>query len=154
MSERRRAIIRVLETADESLSPKDITEMLNAKGVNISYGAVRELLSQMVGDGQVKNLGRGQYVLPSNVQNNADILTNGRGMSACQECQATSMGVLCEPARDGFRSAIDGGWVLGAYQRARVHWCRLRRGQTSLAGWAASFVGSSLVAAYAFWGLL
>ncbi len=65
-----------------SLSPKDITEMLNAKGVNISYGAVRELLSQMVKDGQVKNLGRGQYVLPEKLQksaDNADILTNGKG---------------------------------------------------------------------------
>jgi hypothetical protein len=82
LSEQRRAIIRVLETADEPLSPKDITEMLNAKGVNISYGAVRELLSQMVKDGQVRNLGRGQYVLPESLQNsadNADSLTNGKG---------------------------------------------------------------------------
>jgi AAA domain/Ferric uptake regulator family len=82
LSEQRRAIIRVLENADESLSPKDITEILNAKGVNISYGAVRELLSQMVKDGQGKNVGRGQYVLPDSPQNspdNADILTNGRG---------------------------------------------------------------------------
>jgi repressor of nif and glnA expression len=72
----------VLETADEPLSPKEITEILNAKGMNISYGAVRELLSQMVKDGQVKNLGRGQYLLPDNSQNsadNADILTNGKG---------------------------------------------------------------------------
>jgi AAA domain/Ribonuclease R winged-helix domain len=82
LSEQRRAIIRVLESADEPLSPKEITEILNAKGINISYGAVRELVSQMVKDGQVKNLGRGQYVLPDNSQNsadNADILTNGKG---------------------------------------------------------------------------
>jgi len=82
LSEQRRAIIRVLESTDELLSPKEITEILNAKGVNISYGAVRELLSQMVGDSQVKNLGRGQYVLPDSLQksaDNADILTNGKG---------------------------------------------------------------------------
>jgi hypothetical protein len=81
LSERRRAIIRVLESADGPLSPKEITEIFNAKGMNISYGAVRELLSQMVKDGQVKNLGRGQYVLPGKLQNNtdnADILTNGK----------------------------------------------------------------------------
>jgi hypothetical protein len=54
LSEQRSAIIRVLESADEPLSPKEITEILNLKGVNISYGAVRELLSQMLGDGQVK----------------------------------------------------------------------------------------------------
>src|SRR3712207_2063629 len=57
-----------------------------------------------------------------------------RGMSACQECQGTSMGARCEPARDGLRFAIDGGWVLGIHQRAHAHGCRLRRGQTSLAG--------------------
>ncbi len=49
------------------------------------------------------------------------------------------MGVLCETARDGFRFAIDGGWVLGVYQRAHAHGCRLRRGQTSLAGMGGVF---------------
>ncbi len=81
LSEQRRAIIQVLETADEPLSPKEVTEILNAKGVNISNGAVRELLSQMVGDGQANNLGRGQYVHPDyeNIPDNADILTNPKG---------------------------------------------------------------------------
>jgi AAA domain len=77
LSESRRAIIRVLGHADEPLGPKDIAEMTDAR-----EGATRELLSQMVKDGQVKNLGRGQYVLPDSPQNspdNADILTNGRG---------------------------------------------------------------------------
>jgi len=40
------------------------------------YGATREMLSQMVKDGQVKNLGRGQYVLPDSSQNIADIPDN------------------------------------------------------------------------------
>src|SRR5215216_5265271 len=40
--------------ADEPLSPKDIAEMTGA-----NYGGTRELLSQMVKDGQLKNLGRG-----------------------------------------------------------------------------------------------
>ena len=67
LSERRRSILRVLGNADESLGPKDIAEMADAP-----YGATRELLSQMVKDGQVKNLGRGAYILPENLQNSAD----------------------------------------------------------------------------------
>jgi hypothetical protein len=77
LSEQRRAIIRVLENADEPLGPKEIAEMTGARD-----GATRELLSQMVKDGHVKNLGRGQYVHPYNLQNradNADILTNSKG---------------------------------------------------------------------------
>jgi hypothetical protein len=73
LSESRQAILRVLGNADEPLSPKDIAEMAEA-----GYGATRELLSQMVKDGQVKNLGRGAYALPENLQNiadSADILT-------------------------------------------------------------------------------
>jgi hypothetical protein len=67
----------VLLNADEPLGPKEVAEMTDAR-----YGATRELLSQMAKAGQVKNLGRGQYVHPDNLRNipdNADILTNGRG---------------------------------------------------------------------------
>jgi hypothetical protein len=80
MSETRRAISGILEDADEPFGPKDITEILNVKGVNTSYGAVREVLSQMVKDGQAKNLGRGQYVHPDyeKIPDNADNLTNGK----------------------------------------------------------------------------
>jgi hypothetical protein len=88
LSERRRMILTVLENADEALGPKDITEILNAKGVDIKCGAVRELLSQMAKDGQVKNLGRGQYIHPDNLQNipdNADNLTNSERMSGVSE---------------------------------------------------------------------
>lgn len=50
------------------------------------YGATREMLSQMVKDGQAKNLGRGRYVLPDtalNIPDNADNLTNqGRNVSS------------------------------------------------------------------------
>jgi hypothetical protein len=67
VSESRRAILRVLGNAEEPLSPKDVAEIADAK-----YGATRELLSQMVKDGQVKNLGRGAYVLADTMQNNAD----------------------------------------------------------------------------------
>ena len=67
LSESRQSILRVLGNADEPLSPKDIAEMAEAK-----YGATRELLSQMVKDGQVKNLSRGAYALPENLQNSAD----------------------------------------------------------------------------------
>jgi len=68
MSEGRRAILRILENADESLGPKEIAAILadskHRTGHEASYGAVREMLSQMVKDGQVKNLGRGRYVHP------------------------------------------------------------------------------------------
>jgi hypothetical protein len=81
VSQQRSAILRVLERAEEPLGPKEVAEMADAK-----YGATRELLSQMIMDGQVKNLGRGQYVHPDNLEkivqkspDNADILTNGRG---------------------------------------------------------------------------
>ena len=77
MSEGRREISRVLENADEPLGPKDIAAMLNERGQKVAYGAVREMLSQMVKDGQAKNLGRGAYVRPDyqNCPDNADILT-------------------------------------------------------------------------------
>jgi len=47
-----------LENADERLGPRDITEILNEKGRKMSNGAVREMLSQMVKDGQIWNIGR------------------------------------------------------------------------------------------------
>jgi hypothetical protein len=70
VSEARLKIRRVLEHAEEPLSPKEIAELAEAR-----HSATRELLSQMVKDGQVKNLGRSAYALPDH-QNNADILTN------------------------------------------------------------------------------
>jgi repressor of nif and glnA expression len=88
ISERRRRILEVLGNADEALGPKEVTEILNAKGVDVKYGAVRELLSQMAKDAQVKNVGRGQYIHPDNLQNfpdNADNLTNSERMSEMSE---------------------------------------------------------------------
>jgi AAA domain-containing protein/ribonuclease R-like protein len=68
MSEGRRAILRILENADEPLGPKEIAAILaeskHRTGYETGYGAVREMLSQMVKDGQAKNLGRGRYVHP------------------------------------------------------------------------------------------
>jgi hypothetical protein len=72
MSENRKAISGLLKDADESMGPKEITEVLQAKGINIKYGAVREMLSQMVKDGQAKNVARGQYVYPDNLHDTAD----------------------------------------------------------------------------------
>ena len=66
MSESRREIQAVLAEADEPLGPKEITAILADKlgATAPSYGAIRELLSQMVKDGQAQNLGRGQFVHP------------------------------------------------------------------------------------------
>ena len=73
LGERRREIKAVLADADGPLGPRELTEILASRlGPNApSYGAVRELLSQMVKAGQVKNVGRGLYVHPDN----ADKLT-------------------------------------------------------------------------------
>jgi hypothetical protein len=83
VSKGRKSILEVLKNAGEPLGPTEITERLNARGVDMKCGAVREMLSQMVKDGQVKNLGRGQYVYPGlpiqKVPDDADILTNGGG---------------------------------------------------------------------------
>ncbi len=88
---RRTAILEILGESDEPLGPKDITEMLVGRGEEATTGSVREMLSQMVKDGQVKNIRRGQYVHPHNLNLNtddADNLTNGTanvspsGMSA------------------------------------------------------------------------
>jgi hypothetical protein len=80
MSEGRRAISRLLEDADGPLSPKKIAEALRERDPKVKDGAVREMLSQMVKDGQAKNLRRGAYVPPDYQKNpdNADDLTNGR----------------------------------------------------------------------------
>ncbi len=67
ISEQRRAILQTLYNADEPLSPKDISEMVEA-----GHGAVREMLSHMVKDGQAKNVGRGKYVHPNAVEKHAD----------------------------------------------------------------------------------
>jgi hypothetical protein len=84
MSEGRREIQSVLAEADEPLGPKEITAILDERlGANApSYGAVGEMLSQMVKDGQAQNLGRGQYVHPDFSQrhpDNPDSLTNEKG---------------------------------------------------------------------------
>ena len=78
MSEGRREISRLLANADEPLGPKEIADMLRERGHRVKDGAVREMLSQMVKDGQAKNLGRGAYVRPDyqNHPDNADNLTN------------------------------------------------------------------------------
>lgn len=65
MGEQRRTILDVLDGSDEPLGPKMIHVKLNERGIEMSYNAVREMLSQMVKDGQVKNLSRGQYIHPA-----------------------------------------------------------------------------------------
>ncbi len=78
LSEGRRAILGVLEDADEPMGPKEIAVLVAEKRPGTAYGAVREMLSQMVRDGQVKNLGRGSYTLHDlqNRADNTDKLTN------------------------------------------------------------------------------
>ena len=65
-----------------SITMKTSTVLRSSKaGMKVNSGAVREMLSQMVKDGQLKNFGRGAYVYPTfqEYPDNADILTNGKG---------------------------------------------------------------------------
>jgi hypothetical protein len=97
ISEARRKIRDALAKSEDPLGPKEIAEITEAK-----YGATREMLSQMVKDGQVKNLGRGAYTLPTNLQNNADnadILTN-------DEANVSLSGMSGHFRREGDRSPI------------------------------------------------
>jgi hypothetical protein len=64
ISEKRRAILSVVKSADKPLGPKEVREKLDAMGVKMKDGAVREMLSKMAQEGQVKTLRRGQYVRP------------------------------------------------------------------------------------------
>ena len=68
MSEQRRALRDVVKSAEKPLGPQVITERLNASGTEIKDGVVREMCSQMAKDGQLKNLGRGQYVIPDSTE--------------------------------------------------------------------------------------
>jgi hypothetical protein len=68
MSEQRRAILGVLESANDPLGPKEITETLNASGTKMKDGAVREMCSRMAKDGQLRNPARGQYLAPDSTE--------------------------------------------------------------------------------------
>jgi repressor of nif and glnA expression len=63
-SETCRAILKVLEEADEPLGPKVVAEMLDVK-----EGTIRQRLYQMSKDGEAKVVARGLYA-PHNVHNN------------------------------------------------------------------------------------
>lgn len=107
ISQERQTILRVMKEADKPLGPKDIEGALSAKGVGKTNGAVREMLSQMVKDGQVKSLGRGAYVHPDyrNQADNADNLTN-RGSNV------RSSGMSGQPAF-GTVTEIRSAWKVG-----------------------------------------
>ncbi|HEY8594562.1 MAG TPA: AAA family ATPase [Devosiaceae bacterium] len=59
ISSERKAIIEFLQNTDEAVGPKAIAEALGQQEPN-----VRQLLTSMAKDGEVKKEGRGQYVLP------------------------------------------------------------------------------------------
>jgi hypothetical protein len=57
-SETRRAIVKVLEEADEPLGPKDVAELLE-----MTENRIKQRLYQMSKDGEVKVVSRGRYEL-------------------------------------------------------------------------------------------
>jgi len=57
-SETRRAIVKVLEDADEPLGPKDVAELLD-----MPENRIKQRLYQMSKDGEVKVVSRGRYEL-------------------------------------------------------------------------------------------
>lgn len=59
ISSERKAIIELLQNTDKAMGPKDIAEALDQPQDN-----VRQLLTSMATDGEVKKKGRGQYILP------------------------------------------------------------------------------------------
>lgn len=59
ISSERKAIIEFLQNTDEAMGPKAISEALEQPEPN-----VRQLLTSMAKDGEVKKEGRGKYVLP------------------------------------------------------------------------------------------
>jgi Mn-dependent DtxR family transcriptional regulator len=59
ISSERKAIIELLQNAGEAMGPKAIAETLNQPEDN-----VRQLLTSMAKDGEVKKQSRGKYVLP------------------------------------------------------------------------------------------
>jgi hypothetical protein len=63
LSEERRAIHRVLEAAGAPLGPREIAEQAGSP-----YGSVRQLLSEMVREGQVARPAYGKYALPAPMQ--------------------------------------------------------------------------------------
>ncbi len=58
LGEERATIVGLLREADSPVGPKRVAEALD-----MNYGAVRELLSQMAKDGDVEKVGRGQYTV-------------------------------------------------------------------------------------------
>ena len=59
ISSQRRAIIDVLKSAERPIGPKEISEALDRP-----QDSVRQLLTSMVKDGEVKKQTRGKYELP------------------------------------------------------------------------------------------
>lgn len=59
ISSERKAIIEFLQSTDKEMGPKAISEALEQPEPN-----VRQLLTSMTKDGEVKKVGRGKYVLP------------------------------------------------------------------------------------------
>ena len=78
LSEQRKAILEVLEHADEPLGPADITKMVNDNGTEVSNGTVRVLLGKMVREGLVRHLARGQYMAANakGITNNVNNINN------------------------------------------------------------------------------
>lgn len=66
-SSQRQEIIEVLKQAREPLRPKDISEALGKPSNNIRF-----LLSKLTEEGAIKNVGYGQYTIPTNTTNTAN----------------------------------------------------------------------------------
>jgi len=61
LTEQRKAIIELLESSNEPMSPKQITDNLEING-----GYIRTTLRRMVEDETIKQFGRGQYIVNQN----------------------------------------------------------------------------------------
>lgn len=92
ISEERRKIRELLGDSSEPLGPKAISERLGLK-----YDSVRVILGKMVGEGQVRKVGRGLYVVHNIHNEHEDPLSKSPSVNDVNEVNSRERGLLKEP---------------------------------------------------------
>lgn len=103
LGETRRAILKVLEDADEPLGPKEVAELLDMK-----YAVVKQRLYQMSRDGEVRVVSRGMYA--AHTRNETRNLHNLRNFEDSEVMEVTE---VTEPYSGACIHDVAGG--IGCY---------------------------------------
>lgn len=61
LSQERQVILSILKEANRQMTPKEIAEQMNGKGIERKYEAVAQALSRMARNGEIKSSGYGKY---------------------------------------------------------------------------------------------